>query len=150
MYRQSEKNLLNSNMVNFGPLTAEIGLGVCGTPTDFNGFHVLLSLQRRCRSPEANQSLHDVWLSPGLVHYIYIYIHFGALAPWHNFAWCRIHFTSKSCVLLYFVSVTARHSSSGCQPNFAAWYKEWNYGTLAEGATYIWLGGHHVGHRHIF
>jgi len=26
---------------------------------------------------------------------------------------------------------------------------EWNYGTFADGATYIWLGGHHVGHAHI-
>ena len=43
-------------------------------------------------------------------------------------------------------SVTARHSSSGRRPNFAARYKEWNYGTFAEGATYIQLGGHHVGH----
>jgi len=50
----------------------------------------------------------------------------------------------------YIGSVTARHSSSGRQPNFAAWYKEWNYGTFAEGATYIWLGGHHVGHRPTF
>jgi len=36
------------------------------------------------------------------------------------------------------------------QPNFAAWYKEWNYGTFEEGATYIPLGGHHVGHRPTF
>jgi len=46
-----EKNLLSSNisstcphnMVNFGPLTAEIGSGVCGTPAfspNFNGFRV--------------------------------------------------------------------------------------------------------------
>jgi len=34
-------------------------------------------------------------------------------------------------------SVTARHSSSGLQPNLVAWYKEWNYGTFPEGATYI-------------
>ena len=41
-----KKNLLSSNtsstcpdnMVNFGPLTAEIGSGVWGTPTNFNGF----------------------------------------------------------------------------------------------------------------
>ena len=38
-------------------------------------------------------------------------------------------FASKSC--------TVRHSSSGHQPKLAAWYKEWNYGTLAEGATCI-------------
>ena len=62
------------NMANLGPLTAEIGSGVCGTPANFNGFRILPSLlQRRC-SPEANQTLHDVCPSPGLVHYIYIYI----------------------------------------------------------------------------
>jgi len=52
MYRQLEKNLLNSNtsstcsdnMVNFGPLAAEIGLPVWGTPANFNGFRVLAAL----------------------------------------------------------------------------------------------------------
>ena len=48
------KNLLSSNrpifstcldnMVNFGPLAAEIGLPVWGTPADFNGFRVLAAL----------------------------------------------------------------------------------------------------------
>jgi len=47
-------------------------------------------------------------------------------------------------VFSYIASVTARHSSSGRQPNFVAWYKDWNYGTFAEGATYIWLGGNHI------
>jgi len=41
-------------------------------------------------------------------------------------------------------------SSSGCQSNFAAWYKEWNYETFAEGATYIRPGGHHVEHQPTF
>jgi len=31
-------------MVNFGPLMAEIGSGVWGTPTHFNGFCVLAAL----------------------------------------------------------------------------------------------------------
>ena len=52
MYRQSEKNLLSSNisstcprnMVNFGPLAAEIISLVWGTPTNFNGFCVLAAL----------------------------------------------------------------------------------------------------------
>jgi len=47
-----EKNLLNSNMpatspynmVNFGPLAAESGSLVCGTPVNFNGFTVLAAL----------------------------------------------------------------------------------------------------------
>ena len=61
------------NMMNFGPLTAEIGSGVWETPANFNGFRVLAVLLQRRRSPEANQTLHDVWPSPGLVHYIYIH-----------------------------------------------------------------------------
>ena len=80
------KKLLNSNitcrrphnMVNFGPLTAEIGLPVWGTPANFNRFRFLDSLLQRRRSPEANQTSHDLWSSPGLVHYIYT---LGAFAP---------------------------------------------------------------------
>jgi len=34
-------------MVNFGPLAAEIGWQVWGTPANFNGFRVL-ALQRYC------------------------------------------------------------------------------------------------------
>jgi len=86
MYRQSEKNLLNSNissrcknnMANVGPLTAEIGLPVWGTPAFFNRLRILASLLQRRRSPEANQTLHDLWSSPVLAHYIYI---FGGCCP---------------------------------------------------------------------
>jgi len=87
------KILLNSNisstcphnMENFGPVTAEIGLVVWGTPANFNGFRVLASLLQRRRSTEANQTLHDVWLSPALVHYIYI---FGGSCPVTEF--CQV------------------------------------------------------------
>jgi len=52
MYRQSEKNLLNSNtsstcpanMANFSVLAAEICWRVWGTPANFNGFRVLAAL----------------------------------------------------------------------------------------------------------
>jgi len=63
------------SMVNFGPLTAEICWRVWGTPTNFNGFLVLASLLHRRRSTEVNQTLHDVWPSPGLVRYKF-YVHF--------------------------------------------------------------------------
>jgi len=56
-----------------GPLMAEIGLPVWGTPANFNRFRVLPLLLQRRYSPEANQTLHDVWPSPGLVQYIYIF-----------------------------------------------------------------------------
>ena len=77
-YRQLKENMLNSNifstcphnMTNFGPLTDEIGWRVWSTPANFNGFRVLTSLLH-----ETNQTLHDVWSSPGVVglHYIYIF-----------------------------------------------------------------------------
>jgi len=62
------KNLLNSNissacphnMVNVGPLMAEMGSGVWGTPANFNGFHILASLLHQRHSKEINQTLHDV------------------------------------------------------------------------------------------
>jgi len=107
MCRQSEKNLLNSNisstsphnMANFGPLTAELGSGVWGTPANFNGFRVLPSLLQRRRPVEANQTLQDVSPSPRLVHHI-LYIS-AALARWRDFARCKIHFTFNSCILLH-------------------------------------------------
>jgi len=74
-------NLLNSNisstclhsMVNFSPLTAEICGQVWGTPANFNGFRILASLLQWRHSTEVNETLHDVWPSPGLGHYIYIF-----------------------------------------------------------------------------
>jgi len=105
------KNLLNSNisstcphnMVNFGPLAAEIGSG------DFSGFRVLASLlQRRCL-PEANQTLHNVCPSPALLHYI----HFRGFLPSDRIL-PRAKFTlHPSLAFCYIGSVTARHSSSG-------------------------------------
>ena len=60
-------------MANFGTLTVEICCRVWGTPANFNGFRVLSSLLQRRRSPEANQTLHNLWPFPALVHYICIF-----------------------------------------------------------------------------
>ena len=78
-YRQSGKKLLNSyisficchNMANFGPLVAEIGSGVWGAAANLNRFLILASLVEHCHSPEANQTLHNVWPYPGLLHYTF-------------------------------------------------------------------------------
>jgi len=85
---------------NFGPLTAEIGSGVWGTPQISTGF---ASWLRYCTGGQPNfpWSLAVSWAGT-------LYRHFGALALWRNFARCKIHFTSKSCA--YIRSVTARHS----------------------------------------
>ena len=68
------------NMVNFGLLAAEIVSGVWGATAHFNRFRVLASLLHRRRSPEANQTLHDVLPSPGLVQLVHYICTFGALA----------------------------------------------------------------------
>jgi len=74
-----------------------------------------------------------------------VYTFSGALAPDRILPGAK--FTLRpSLAFSYIGSVTARHTSSGRQPNFAAWFKEWNYRTFAEGVTYIRQGGHHVGH----
>jgi len=82
----NRKNALSSNifstcphnMANFGRLAAEIDWRVWGTPANFNGFRVLASLLQRHRSTEANQTVHDVWPSPGVVDYLCI---FGGCCP---------------------------------------------------------------------
>jgi len=74
----NRKKLVNSNicstyphsMMNFSSLTAEIGWQVWETPVNFNGFCIFALLLHRCRSTEVHQTLHDVWPSPQLVHYI--------------------------------------------------------------------------------
>ena len=64
-YRQSEKKLVKQqclptcpdNMVNFGPLTAEIVSLVWGTPANFNGFGVLAELLHGILVVGVSQSL---------------------------------------------------------------------------------------------
>jgi len=60
----------------------------------------------------------------------------GALARWRNFARCKIQ-TRLSLAFSYIGIVTARHSNSGRQPNFAA---------FSRGRHLYSAGGHHVGH----
>jgi len=58
-----------------------------------------------------------------------LYVHFwGHLMP-------GAKFTLSPSLAFYIGSVTARHSGSRRQASFAAWYKEWNCGSFAEGAT---------------
>ena len=85
-----------------------------------------------------------------LVRWCTIYMHFRGLLPPDGILPAEKFTLRPSLAFSYIGSVTARYSSSGRQPNFAAWYKEWHYRTFVEGATYIRLGGHHVGHRPTF
>jgi len=116
-----------NEMANFGPLTADIGLPVWGTSANFNGFRVLASLLHRRRSTNVNQTLHNVRPSPALIH---VYTFSGILHP--DLILPGAKFTLHPNVAFSYIgSVTVRHSNSRRQPNFAAWCKEWNYGTFA-------------------
>jgi len=87
-HTDNRKTLLNSNispisphnMVNFSPLTAEIGSVVWGTPANFNGFRVLASLLQLRRSPEANKLCTMFGRFHGPVHYIWQ----GGRHVWHR------------------------------------------------------------------
>jgi len=87
--------------MNFGLLAAEIGSLVWGTTENFNRPRVLASLLQRRRSTDVNQTLHDVWPSPALVYYVYIWggglLSPNGILPAAKFTLCP---TSKSCVLL--------------------------------------------------
>jgi len=69
---------MSSQYGELGALMAEIGWQVCGTPgANFNGLRILASLLHRRRSTEVTQTLHDVWPSPELVHYIYMRFYYA-------------------------------------------------------------------------
>jgi len=119
-----------------------------GTRANFNRFRILASLLQRCSSPQANQTLHDAWPSPVLVHYIYI---FGGSWPLTELPGAK--FTLRpSLALSYIGSVTAQHSSSGVSKlcRVVQGMKLWNFRRGRHLYSYTRQGGHHVGHRPTF
>jgi len=71
-----------------------------GHPVNFNGFAQWL------RYYVTHRKLTKLCTMFGRLMGSYtIYTFSGALSPWRNFARCKVHFTSKSCVLLYIGSV---------------------------------------------
>ena len=117
------------NMANFRLLATEIISLVWGTLANFNGFRVLAALLQRRRSTEANQTFHNVWPLTGLVDYIYS---FGGCCSLREFCQVQNSLSVLQVLRSPIGSVTARQSSSGREPNFAA--------------LYIRQGYHHVGH----
>jgi len=102
------KKLLNSsmsftclqNMANFGPLTAEIRAGVWGTPAISTGFACCLCY---CSDVAHRRPTKLCMMFGCLLGWYTIYTFLGAFAR-QNFAWCKIHFTSKFCIRLYWQS----------------------------------------------
>jgi len=134
------------NMANFGPLTAEICWRVWSTQQISTGF---VSWLRYCTDVVQRTSTKLCRMFGRLLGWYTIYTFWGLLPP--NAILPAAKFTLRpSLAFSHIGSVTARHSTSGRQPNFVAWYREWNYGTFAQGASYIRLGSHRVWHRLTF
>ena len=137
----------NHNMVNFGPLGAEIVSLVWGTQQISTGF----ASWRHYRTDFAHQRPTKLCTMFGRFlgwYTIYIYI-LGGCCPLRDFASCKIHFASKSCTLLYWqryctalavgiIQTLQRGTRSGIAE------------LSQDGATCIWKSDHHVGHRPTF
>jgi len=106
------------SMANFGLLAAEICWRVWCTHQISTGF---ASWLRYCSDVAHRRPTKLCTMFGRLLGCSYtMYTLSTALAPWRNFAMCRIHFASKSCVLLYWQRYCTALQQRG-QPNFAAW-----------------------------
>jgi len=114
-------------MVNLGLLAAETVSLVWGTRANLTGFASWL----HCSDVAHRRSTKLCTMYGRLLGCYIIYTFSVALAPWRIFATCKIHFTSKSCVVVYWqrycTALQQRASAKLC-----SWYKEWNYRTFAE------------------
>ena len=112
-------------MVNFGPLTAEIGLPVWGTPANFNEFRILTSLLHRRCSLEVNQTLH---IFGRLLGWYIIYTFLGAFAfngilPAAKF--CQLQNSLYVQVLCSPILASLLHSTPATGVSqTVTWYKE--------------------------
>jgi len=151
MYWQSEKKLVKQQYLlhmfsQCGELQSTNGwdqFGSVGTTSNFNRFRILPSLLQRCCLPEANQASHDVWPSPGLVHWF-----LAALAP--DIILPGAEFTLHPSLLFSYIgSVTAQDSSSGRQQNCGV-VQGMELRNFRRGRHLFRLGSHYVRHRHTF
>jgi len=120
---------MSSQYGKLGPLAAEICGRVWGTPANFNGFLILALLLQWRRSTEANETLHDVWPSPGLGHYIYT---FGGSCYITEF--CQVQ--NSLCVQVLRCPILAALLHGTRVVDVSQTLRRW-----AEGATYIRQGG---------
>jgi len=133
----NRKKILNSNVFftcfpTLRPTSGWDRFVILGHPSKFQRVsHFGFVLQRR-RWKEANQTLRDVWPSPGLVHYIYT---FGGSCPVTEFC----HVQHSLCVqVLRSLAALLHGTLVVC---VSQTLRRWT-----EGAIYIRQGGHHVGH----
>jgi len=151
----NRKNLLSSNissrclhnMANFGPVMNEIRWRFRAHHQISTGF---ASLLHYCSDVAHWRPTKLCTMFGRLLCWHAVYALSAAHAPWQNFAMCKIHFTSKSCVLVYWhrycMALQQRALAKLC--GMVQGMELGNF--CREGVTYIRQGGHHVGHRPTF
>jgi len=140
MYQQLEKKLVKQQYVlhtwpEYGellPTNSSDRFGRLGHPSKFQRVSHLAFVTAATPIPEGKLCA----MFGHLLGWYTMYTFSGALAP-DRILLDAVFTLRPSLAFSYIGSVTAWHSSSGRQPDFVAWYKDWNYGTFAEGATYI-------------
>ena len=120
-------------MVKFGPLTVEICWRVWGTPAISTGF---ASWLRYYTDVAERRSTKLCTMFGRLSHWYAIYTLLEAFAP------NVISSVQNSLCFQVLRSPILAALLHGTRALVWYWYKEWNYGTFADGATYIRQGGH--------
>jgi len=102
MYRQSEKNLLNSNISSTCPHNPTNGwdlLGSLGHPRKFQPVSQLGFITAATSLTKGPTKLCTMF--GRLLGWYTIYTFSGPLSPWRNFVRCKIHFVYRWCILQY-------------------------------------------------
>jgi len=110
--------------------TTDIGRKLWGLPLWRKG-----SVTAATSFTGANQTLHDIWPSPGLVHYIYI---FGGFCPLTQF--CQVQTSLCVQVLRSPILVSLQHGTrpAGVSQTLRRGARNGsNYGTFTDGVTYF-------------
>jgi len=133
---------MSSSYGDFGPLTAEIGWRVWGTPANFNGFRVLASLLHRRRSTEVTKLC---TMFGRLIGWYIIYLR-GSMPP--NGILPGAKFTMRPSLPFSYIGSAILHGTRA-----AGVCQTLRRGTrngiteLSQTAPPIWQVGYHVGHR---
>jgi len=126
-------------------------LASLGHPANFNAFRVFASLLHRRRSTEVYQTLHDVWPSSALVHYIYI---FGGCCAVTEF--CQVQSLLFVQVLRSAILTALLHGTRAAGVVSQTLWRGIRWNGITELSLFLIfnrgrhlysVGGHHIGHR---
>jgi len=135
----------HNDMANVGPLTAEIGSGLWH-PSKFQRVSRLAFVTGATSLTRGQPNFAVCTMFGRLLGWYTIYIFSGALSLAKS---CHVQNSVYVQVLRSPILAALLHGAPAVGISQTL-RRGAHYGTFAEGATYIRLGGHHVGHRPTF